>query len=210
MKLLSFTEFDFEQVALEHMMNQTSNQKRIRIIEADVPGIKSGSNRQQTFLYEKVICQRDYLSFILHFFRIKETIQLIARLSKFHYQFINHSNQSKLINKCISYDFGDVFSKLLEFKLVYSNDNATSICKQIYDIYNDWNVVTRLATESRNVNLSQATFASIRSSRDNQLKQDFNIQLLLIAQNFQFLKYWLYQVKYCNIYNKHETCVLYK
>ena len=127
--------------------------------------------------YSTVFCQSDYLRVICQFIHIKDIFALFSVLSKFHHNFLNNHQQSKLIKKCIEYDFGPKILEQLSIKINY-NDKDTPLSKQLNSIYTNYDfwidAVDKIDSET--------------------VKIDQNYVKLVEFGNPQLVKYWIIQV----------------
>ena len=61
-------------------------------------------NKRKRKLYEKVMCQKDYLTSICLFLTLKDTIKLIPNISFWHYEYICGSSQKRLLQTLLLYE----------------------------------------------------------------------------------------------------------
>ena len=109
-------------------MQSRSPTQKIRLETNNVA--KSSKHRQITSvysIYEQVLCQMDLLGLICVFLNIFDIFGYIIRISSFQYHFVNHNKQIKLIQECLSYEFGNII-KLFNIKLDKTNieDNGNN------------------------------------------------------------------------------------
>ena len=105
-------------------------------------------------IYEKVLCQKDYLRLICQFLNITDIFGGIIPVSKYHNIFIASMPQRELIKKCFSYDFGDLWNMFSGdiFKPCVVNDDGdinyyltcVSISKTMRQLYNDLDYLCQL------------------------------------------------------------------
>ena len=76
---------------------------------------------KSTNVYNQVLCQKDYLRTICSFLNIPNIFQSIPSVSTFHLKFVNHPEQSKLIQSCLLCDLHRL-SHLIDTTLKYPNE----------------------------------------------------------------------------------------
>ena len=151
----------------------------------------------------KVLCQKDYLQVICSFMKMNDILKNVVSLSRFHCDFFNNKQQSKLINTCLNNQIKDIDSilKLLDMTLIFDNDNNNnSIYKQLEHILNDWSYWVESANNCDKLNqntenpfvwqtqLSDKLTTTMRSTCD--------VFLLIKLKNVDVFKYWVSRVKY--------------
>ena len=194
-------------------MARTRQTKRLRLT-SDTPKVVEKSKPS---IFEKVLCQQDYVSIICSFLRIADIYGSISLISVFHWNLTNNIRQSKLIHQCISYDVCNSYLNLLNVKLKFLTDNnlnnnsdndesssddndndndiivnaKKSVCQQLYPLLNDWESVIDVALMSPNLNIDKKKIIN----QDFEEINAYNIQLACELGNFKTLKYWMLRVK---------------
>ena len=89
--------------------------------------LRRKANARKRKLFEKVICQKDYLSCICVYLTVQETFASVPAVSKFHHKFLQDSDQKHLLYQLLSYE---TWGKNITFS--YSNLRDTFESPSIY------------------------------------------------------------------------------
>ena len=120
-------------------------------------------------------------------------------LSRFHCNFFNNKEQSKLIKTCLNNQIQSVDStlQLLDMTLVCNNDN-NSIFKQSERILNDWSYWVESANKCDKWNQKpEKTFVwQTQLPNTTRICSTLDIVLLIKLKNVDVFKYWVSKVRY--------------
>ena len=154
-----------------------------------------------------VLCQKDHLKLICYFLTINDIFQTIPLISQFHTRFINHVEQKRLIETCISYDdLQGVFESLKIFPLKYKNDevsheNTSSISKQLSNVYgiDSWDNFVAAVTKTIQIKKQYKEYFETNYHKTKNAKSGtlfYNLNYLLILRNVAMIQIWLPKVEY--------------
>lgn len=156
-------------------------------------------------LSTKVLCRDDYLSCIVPFLSVTESLHTVYNISMYHLFFLNGKNGRKLLTKCIVRELGPEYLHLLEIRL-YNPPKldhkcsfldwyyTQSISKQIELLYTDWHFIVVQALRSKTMLNKIKCKKSVIFQQPRFEKGKYNISLLPVFENLNVLKHWLMQV----------------
>ena len=175
--------------------NMSSHTKRRRLNRSSSD--KDNKPQKTRNIFKKVLFQKDYLTTICSLLQTKNIFRTVAPLSSFHHDFVNNIQQSKLIHKCIEYDFGKKFLHQLNIQLQFDagkqsgydddedDENINiSVSDQLSPLYTSFSYIYDKAIESPNIDYC---------GNEDDIVCDFS--LLTSFENVKVLNYWYYPVK---------------
>ena len=141
-------------------------------------------------IYEKILCQKDYLTMICKFLRMNDIFKLLPSLSTFHIDYLNNESQLNMIKQCLYYDFGDILN-VFKIDLSDNDDNdSNSICCKIGRFYDDWDYLTTCAKNTGFKIDEESSFDHLGIKRDEYV--DF--KPLMTLETNQCIQYWIEKV----------------